>query len=168
MHFQLPQYRVADIHGRFPEASADPVHERLYQKRDVFPALAQGRQVQRRYAQPVEKVLPEVPVRRHLTEIAICGGDDPNIDFAWAVFTDDVHLIFLHHSQNLFLELRLEIADFVEENGSSVGGFEFAALAGGGAGESSLAVSEEFRFSNVSGMVPQLITTNGFPLRGLL
>ena len=72
----------------------------------------------------------------------------------------------LQHVQQLGLQRRLHLADFVEEDGPAVRLFELADACRRGAGERALLVTEEFALEQLSGSAAQLTFTNGFSLRG--
>ena len=53
--------------------------------------------------------------------------------------------------QELGLQVRTHLRDFVEENRALVGHFEFAGLGADGTGKRALFVSEEFGFQKLTG-----------------
>ena len=62
---------------------------------------------------------------------------------------DAVDLAFLNGAQQLGLQARIHLADFVEQQRAAVGFFEFADAPGDGAGEGALLVAEQFGFEKV-------------------
>ncbi|MPM45001.1 hypothetical protein SDC9_91686 [bioreactor metagenome] len=55
----------------------------------------------------------------------------------------------MQHAQQLDLDGQRQVADFVKEQGASIGGFEPADLGGEGSGEGAFFMTEEFAFHQV-------------------
>ena len=72
------------------------------------------------------EVLAERAVAHRRLEIAVGGGDDAHVDLDASRPPMRLELLFLQHAQQLGLQLRRHVADFVEEQRAAVGGFEEA------------------------------------------
>lgn len=79
------------------------------------------------------------------------GEDDADIDLDGVVGADGFELSFLEDSEEFELHGGGGGVDFVEEEGSVVGGEELALFVGVGSGEGALCVSEEFGFEECFG-----------------
>src|SRR5437879_2311342 len=79
-------------------------------------------------------------------EELIGGGDDAGIDADGPAFADALELVFLQDAEELDLQLGAHAGDFVEEDGSAMGGLEAAGLVVDGAGEGALDVAEQLAF----------------------
>ncbi len=66
-----------------------------YQFRNVFRALPEGRNVDRKYFQPIVKVLAKCSLLYHRCQIAMRGGDQADVDFVRAVASESIELLFL-------------------------------------------------------------------------
>ena len=100
----------------------------LDQRRDVVAAFAQRRQLDRDDVESVEEILLELPVRDQLPQVAVGGGDHPDVDLFGALGAERLELALLQDAQQLGLQGRAHRADFVEENRAAVGQLELALL----------------------------------------
>src|SRR5262249_38559380 len=82
-------------------------------------------------------------------KIAVRRGDDAHVDREVRAAADAFDLPALEHTQQLRLEVGLELADLVEEERPAVGLFERAGACPGGAGERALLVPEELALEEV-------------------
>jgi hypothetical protein len=85
------------------------------ERRDVCGAPPPGRDLDRKNAQAVEKVLSEAALIDFLLEVAIGRGDDPDIHFACQSVTDPFQFALLQHAELLGLHRERHFAEFVEE-----------------------------------------------------
>src|ERR1019366_1246457 len=74
------------------------------------------------------------------------GSDDSDVDRTTDVVTDGHHGLLLDNAEQFALELRAELTDFIEEEGSTVGGADETERIAAGTGESAFYVAEEFAF----------------------
>src|SRR5215468_3152125 len=85
------------------------------------------------------------------------GGDDhSHVHLHRAGSTDALHFTLFQHTQELRLHRERHIADFVEKERAAVCLLEFPEMTGGGSGERSLLVPEEFaldQFGRYSGAI---------------
>src|SRR4030095_5327446 len=63
-----------------PELPGEAIDEGGRQNQDVPLALAQPGQANRHHLQPIEEILAELPGTDRLVEIAMRGGDHPDVD----------------------------------------------------------------------------------------
>ena len=84
-------------------------------------------------------------------EIAIGGGDDPDVDAHVVAAAEPRELAVLQHLQQLRLQRRLHLADLVEEHRAVVGELELARLVLDGAGERAALEPEQLRFEQLRG-----------------
>src|SRR5438067_12736656 len=96
------------------------------QQWDVTVAFAQRWQRDRHHLQAVEEILAEFALGDFLLEVAVGGGDDANVDADIRQTTDTLEGLLLEKPEELGLEARRHLADFVEKHRAAVGGLEQA------------------------------------------
>jgi hypothetical protein len=127
----LPSVDRADLGGKM-----------LDQGGDIFAALAQRWEAQRKDVDAVKKILSEFSVAHQGFEVAVSGDDDAHVHGDGAVAADALDLSFFEHAQQFCLHGEWHVADLVEKDGAVLRLLEFADMAGGGAGEGSFFVAE--------------------------
>jgi hypothetical protein len=93
--------------------------------------------------------------------IVVRRGDDAHIDRMRAGRAERPELALLQHAQQLDLEHRAGIADFVEEDGAAVGLLEATAAILVGAGEGATLVAEEFGLEQLVGQRAAVLDDEG-------
>ena len=80
-------------------------------------------------------------------DIHIAGADHPHVGAELLDASDAAELLFLEHSEELGLKVKVHLRHLVQEDGSSLGSLEKSRLAALlGAGESPFLITEEFAF----------------------
>ncbi len=116
------------------------------QGRDIRPALAQGRGVERHHVEAVIEIFAEAAGLGLRGEVAVGGGDDAGVKLDGLAAAEPLKLALLQDAEELGLELWGEFADFVQEHSAAGGEFELAGLAVHSAREGAFLVAEEFAF----------------------
>ena len=116
---------------------------------DVFLVFAQGGDMDGNDVEAEEKVLAEFLAFDAFFQTAVGGGDDADVHLDGAVAAHALQFAFLQDAQELGLDLRGNLADFVQEDGAAVGQFKAAFALGEGAGERAFFVAEEFALDEV-------------------
>jgi hypothetical protein len=116
------------------------------ERRDIVRALAERGQANFENVQAIEEVLAEEALTDAFGQIDIGGGDNPDIEAHAFVAAEALDLAFLENAQKASLKADGHIADFIEEDGAIVGGFEFAGARLEGAGERSFVIAKELGF----------------------
>lgn len=98
-----------------PEAAGDFKGKRLDQQRDIVRTLAQRRQMDRKDVQTIVEIAAELAIGDHLPEIAVGGGDQPDIGADQLVAAETFKLLFLQNPQQLRLQLQRHVAHFIEK-----------------------------------------------------
>ena len=119
--------------------------------RDVFAPLAQGGQLDAEDREPEIEVFAEVSGGDLLFEVAVRGGDDPQVDFRRAGLADLDEFAAFEHAQQLGLQFDGHFSDFVEKQRSLVGLFEQPLFVLRRTRETAGAVAEEFAFEQLFG-----------------
>src|SRR5262249_42679812 len=115
----------------------------LGEKRDVFLSLAQRRNAYAYDGQPMVQVRAEASSFDFARQIAVGRGNHAHVDTTVGRVTDASDGSLLQHAQQARLQLRLELADLVQEQGSLVGALECAHAITGRAGERAADVAEQ-------------------------
>ncbi len=97
----------------------------------------------RDHVEPVVEVLAEPPGLHLDVEVAVGGRDDAHIDLDRLRAADRSYLVVLEHAQELGLEARSHVPDFVEEERAAIGALEQAALGRDGSRERAAHVAEQ-------------------------
>ena len=122
----------------------------LGERDDVGEAVTERRQRDRDDADPVVEVLAEASVADGGRQVAVGGGDDPDVDRDGAA-ADRGHDALLQRAQQLGLHGEIHVADLVEEQGAAVRLAKEAGTVGGGAGEGAADMAEEQAFEQLGG-----------------
>ena len=104
-------------------------HEPPHQQRDVVDALAQRRHVDREDVQAIEQVLAKAAVGNPQLQVAMGRGDDAGVEMNRLRAAEPLELPLFEHAQQLDLDLRRQLADFIEEDRRLIGQLEAADLA---------------------------------------
>ena len=106
-------------------------------------ALAEGRQLDGDDVEPIEEVLPHHALAHRRLEVAVGGGDQPDVRLDVLRVADPPDLAHLDRADELDLEQGRNLGDLVEEERAPLGRREEPDLVGHGAGERALDVSEQ-------------------------
>ena len=124
--------------GELPDEMAD-------QQRNVLtPSPAEG-QPNRKNAQPVEEIASKLMLQPRLGQIAVCRRDQPHVHSNRAIASQAFEFLVLKHTQQFGLKLQRNLADFVEEQSSTVRQFHAPDLLAYGSGERAFFVTEQVR-----------------------
>src|SRR5215469_8873752 len=93
---------------------------------DVFAAVAQWRKMNRDNVETEVEVLAEASPGDQFLQILVGRCNHARLDPQRFDAADPGELALLEHAQKLGLKLERKVADFIEEDGSGVGHFEFA------------------------------------------
>ena len=142
---QAPRF-VGNSTHRLLELSVIALNEEIHQWQNIFLPLAQRRNENRDDRQAIVKVLPELALALRLLQVAVGSGNDAHIHLHVADPAYPANHLVLKNPQQLGLQQRRQLADFVEEEGPAIGHFEQALLHLLGIGERALLVPEELGF----------------------
>ncbi len=118
---------------------------------DVAAALAQGGDAESDDVETKVEVFAEAAGLDELGEVAGGGGEDAGGQGDALIGADGSNDFVLEGAVQAALKIEGEFADFVEEEGATVGGGEQADLGAGGAGIGAFGVAEEFAFDHGGG-----------------
>ena len=116
----------------------------MHEHGNVAAPLTQRGHVHGNDIQSEVKILAEVSGLVSRLQIAVGGGDDAHVYFNSLIAAHWPYFLFLQNPQQLGLQLQRQFADFIEEDGATVGCLEKAFLGLEGSGEGSLFVTEKF------------------------
>ena len=105
----------------------------------------------RKHIETVEQVLPKLPVSNILLQIAVGGGNDPDIDVQGVNAAQSFKFTILQDPQQLRLQFEGQFADFVQKKSALVGQFDAADFLADGAGKPTFFVSKKFALQQAGG-----------------
>src|SRR4029077_19746409 len=124
--------------GQFPDRNTEPLvrslQEQLGERLDLRWAIAQRRHPQLDAVEPVVEILSEATLRDLAPEITVCGGQEAHVNLTRVERSEPQDFLRFGPSKQLRLKHERQIRDLVEEDGTSIGGFEETRLAHDGAG----------------------------------
>ncbi len=123
----------------------------LQQDRNFFLALAQWGQRHGEGVQSVIEILAQTLVGERFRNVDVGGGQDADVDLDHGAAAEARERLILEDVQQLGLQQRRHLANFIEQDRPFVAEFEFAGLGVRGAGESSGFITEQFAFEQVGG-----------------
>ena len=118
--------------------------EIIKQQRNVADPLAQSGRIERQHIKPVIQVFAEAAGGNFRLEVTVGRGDHPHVDRYRTRGTHRVNGALLQYPQQLNLQFQRQIADFVQEDGATVGQFKSAHPVGNRTGEGALAMAKKF------------------------
>ena len=116
------------------------------QKLHVFLAFAKRRDANVDDIQAIKKVFSESLFFNFFVEVFVSCSQNPHIGVDRTCSAEALELAILQNSQQFHLKCWTDLADLIEKQRSSIGQFKSAFLPAVRAGESSLLISEQFRF----------------------
>ena len=126
----------------------EALEEGAREQRDVARPFAQRRQEHRNDIDAVVEVGAELALGDRLLEVLVGRADEPDVDLQRARAADPLELALLKHAQQLGLEARRNLADFVEQQRAAMRELEAAGALADGAGEGALLVAEQLGFEH--------------------
>ena len=109
----------------------------------------QRRQMQAQHRQAEEQILAERAFLDGFFEVAVAGGDQPDVDPDRPRAADPIDLAFLDRPQQFGLKADVHLADLVEQQRAAVRLLELPDATRRGPGERTLLVTEQFRFEQI-------------------
>src|SRR5882724_8239001 len=129
-----------DADALLSEVAAQAVEDAASQDGDILAPVAQRRNVELQSADPVVEILAEPALLNGGAQLAVGGGDEADVDGAVLDVAEAAEAFLFEHLQEAGLDLRVHVADLVEEDRAEVGHFEQPLLGRDGTGEGALLV----------------------------
>src|SRR5580698_1037965 len=142
---------VGDLLGGNVLLPTDLSDKVLDQNRHVGAVLAQWRHENRDYVEPVIQIFAEFALFYQFGEIGVGSHDHASVHANGFRAAEPLELALLEHAQQFGLQTERQVANFVQENRSSMGLFESPDAVAHGARECALDVSEQFGFQQSFG-----------------
>ena len=155
-----------DVLDDLAELPAKLLDEGPDERRNVFPAVAQRRNVNGKHLEAEEQVLAEPILAHRLTEVAIAGRNQADIDLHGSAAAQSLEGAILQHPQQFGLQLERELADLVEKQRAAIGDLEPSALPGHRARVRTLLATEQLAFDQRPGQ-RRAIDTDQQPIPSL-
>src|SRR5229473_8570679 len=121
------------------------------QRADVLASLTQGRQRDRKYVQAIVQVATKLVTLHHLFQVPVSRRDQPHVDVMGAATSETLKFLFLQNPQQLGLQRKWYVADFIEKKGSFIGQFEAADFLRDRSSKSASLMAKELTFEQVEG-----------------
>jgi hypothetical protein len=99
-----------------------------HKERDVVRSLPERRNLDGNNTQAIIKVLPETPFFDLFLEVCVGGRDDSDVGPDGPAASDPLEFLFLKNPEEPPLKMQRDLRDFVEKEGSPIGGFKSAFL----------------------------------------
>ena len=110
---------------------------------DITLPCTQRRQANREYVQAIKQVQAKTVFVNRFLQVLVSRGNDADINLDRLGTADAVDFALFQHLEQLGLQLQVEIADFIQEQGSAVGHFNLALLGSDGTGKRALLMAEQ-------------------------
>ena len=133
------------------------------EKRNVFRPLAERRDGDPDGAQPIIEIVPEMASLDIPLQVAMGGGNDPDVRLERFFRPQGRKISSLQHMQQLGLERQRHVPDLVEEQHPAVGLLELAPPRADGAGECAPLVAEHFALEQGIGQGGAVHLDEGLP-----
>src|SRR5712692_8255734 len=105
-------------------AATKQLHKMCHKGGNVFPTLSERRQQDGEDVQTIVQVTAKLTASDHLDEVPIRCRYEPNVHLMSSTASQSLELLFLQHTQQLRLQGRGDVADFVQKQGAFIGHFE--------------------------------------------
>ena len=132
------------------ELAVEEVDVEGHEHRHVFEVIPERRQHDWEDIEPVEEILAEMAGVDLFLEVPVRGCDNPDVDRDVVRAADTLERLFLEEAEELGLERRYHLADFVEEDRAAVGLLEQPALLLARVGERAALVAEQLALEQAS------------------
>ena len=116
------------------------------QQRDIFFSFTQRGQHDREDTQAIVQITTKLVLSNSLGQITVGGRHQAHIHLNSAIAAQALKFLILQYAEQLGLQLKRNLANFVVKQSSTLGKFQTADLMADGSRESSLFVSEELTF----------------------
>src|SRR5437016_11980513 len=110
---------------------AKDLDEMCDQGRNIFPALPQRWQCDRKHIQTVIEIAPKFVALHHVNQISVGRSYEPDVHLVSPSATQALEFLFLQDTQQLGLQPGGNISDLSEEHCPLAGQFEAADLCAG-------------------------------------
>src|ERR1700722_5384110 len=112
------------------------------QKGDVLQPLAEWRNLNGEYAEPIVEIAAKSAAFDHFAQIAVGSGHQTEIYSNRSGAAESLDFLLLKDAQQLGLQFRGDVAHLVQKESSLVGGLDASDVLGNGPRESSSLVAE--------------------------
>src|SRR5262245_12765190 len=131
---------------RLVETLREGANERCREVRNIFATIAQLRQSDFDNVEAVIQVVAEATGTNFSQQVPVGRGNQTNIDLPLFERSNALDLAFLEDAQELRLNRQRQLANFVQEQGAAIRGFEQACLVFRRTRESAANVSKQLAF----------------------
>jgi hypothetical protein len=118
---------------------------------NVFAAIPQGRQGDRKNIQTIVEVTAKFLTVHHSLEVPVRRGDEPHVYAMGTTTSETFELLFLQNTEQFGLQCEWHIADFIKEESPFVSQFEAANSLCDCSGKSTPFMAKELTFKQVEG-----------------
>ena len=104
-----------------PYSALNSAQEITRKNGNIFLAIAQRRNEEGNYVQPIEKILAKSAAGDFLLEVFIGGGDHANVHVSGLVRADAFEALFFQHAQHFGLRAQAHVSHFIEKQRAAIG-----------------------------------------------
>src|SRR5215470_6837227 len=115
----------------------------FYQQRNVFPPLAQRRDMNTDDIQAIKQILAKPTLLHLFLQISVCRCDDAHVHPRWLNRSHGKNLFPFDHAQELGLKAQWHLANLIQEDGPTPSSLKEPVLGVSGSRERSFDVSKQ-------------------------
>src|SRR5262252_6624385 len=141
---------LRDVRVRFAVLFGIPPQEVLGEERDLITTFPQRRQIDRDDVQTEEEIVAEVAVGHGARQVAVGGGDDAHVDANVLFPSEAGELAVLQDLEELSLQRKAHVPDFIEEHRPLVRELELARFLVNGASKGAALEAEQLRLEQLA------------------
>src|SRR5271157_995412 len=136
--------RFLDSHFASGGVLGQTIEKMLREHRDVFHALAQWRHSERNNVYPKIKIAAKFLLPDQVQEFAVGCGDQPDVDGSVTHVPQTAKHAVFKDLEQLGLDLEVDVPDFIQEYGATIGNLEQTLFRIQSAGECAFFMTEKF------------------------
>jgi hypothetical protein len=125
--------------------------EMFHQQGDIALTFAKRWEVDGDDVESIVEVFAKLSIGNVFLQVGVGGGDESNVDGHFVVGTESSDFAVFEDAKEFDLRVHRHFADFVKEQGATIGVFEFTDAASDGTGEGTGFVAKKFTFEDTVG-----------------
>ena len=147
---QQVERRRRELNPRLVQPFARLSQEKRAEVGNFLLSIAQRRHVDSNHAEAVVQVLSKPALRHTLLQVGVGGREDPDVDPLGPRLTDRRDLALFEKPEQLRLNVKRKIADFVEKQRAVPGGSDDTGLVRHRAGKAAASMTKQLAVSHIA------------------